>query len=38
MDLHYFHEGNAYGHYVGYVISNVSLGYYIVELDEMKVV
>jgi len=38
MHLHYLEEGNAYGHKVGYVISNVSLGYCIVQLDEMKVV
>jgi hypothetical protein len=38
MHLFYIDEGNGYGHYVGYVISNVSLGYCIVELDEMKLV
>jgi hypothetical protein len=27
VHLHYFDEGNAYGNYVQYVISNVSLGY-----------
>jgi len=38
MPLHYLDEGNAYGHKVGYVISNVSLGYCIVQPDEMKAV
>jgi hypothetical protein len=38
MHLRYLYEGNAYMHEVGYVISNVSLGYCIVESDEMKLV
>jgi hypothetical protein len=39
-DLVHFHsidEGNVFGHEVEYVIFDVSLGYCIVELDEMKV-
>jgi hypothetical protein len=39
VHLHYFDdEGYAYGHWIEYVISNVFLGYCIVELNEMKVV
>jgi hypothetical protein len=34
--LHHPDEGNACGNWVGYDIVNVSIGYYIVQLNDMK--
>jgi hypothetical protein len=34
--MHYLHEGNVDVNIVGYDIVNVSIGYCIIQLDDMK--
>jgi hypothetical protein len=36
LHLHYFDESNAYVNWVGYYIVNVSIGYCIDEINEIK--